>query len=312
MGPGYFFVGGAPKSGTTWVQRSLDLHPQIVCSGEGHLHEFIVRPMAEMFANYNVKLSAVGEIVYEGQPVCPPLTRRDQIEATRAILALLMGRRSKPGARMIGDKTPANAKMIDDLAVLFPEMKFISVLRDPRDVAASRLGHVRRIGRHEVSDRSSDLYRQVVEAAAIDWRLVVDRTQTFAETKPAQIITVRYEALIRDPGGELRRLFDFLDVETAPTQMDEIVQASRFEAFSGGRTAGVESGSSFFRKGVAGDWPNWLNDEAIAILSRECGALARHAGYDLQAPSAGSTNASGPREARGPQVYLRSSQAPQG
>jgi hypothetical protein len=31
-----FFVGGAPKSGTTWLQLMLNGHPEISCTGEGH------------------------------------------------------------------------------------------------------------------------------------------------------------------------------------------------------------------------------------------------------------------------------------
>ena len=30
---------GAPKSGTTWLQRLLDAHPEVCCSGEGHFVE---------------------------------------------------------------------------------------------------------------------------------------------------------------------------------------------------------------------------------------------------------------------------------
>ena len=30
-----FFVGGAPRSGTTWLQQLLDCHPDICCRGEG-------------------------------------------------------------------------------------------------------------------------------------------------------------------------------------------------------------------------------------------------------------------------------------
>src|ERR1700722_16518864 len=31
-----FFIGGAAKSGTTWLQLLLDRHPAISCNGEGH------------------------------------------------------------------------------------------------------------------------------------------------------------------------------------------------------------------------------------------------------------------------------------
>jgi Sulfotransferase family len=31
-----FFIGGAVKSGTTWLQLLLDAHPEVSCNGEGH------------------------------------------------------------------------------------------------------------------------------------------------------------------------------------------------------------------------------------------------------------------------------------
>ncbi len=34
-----FFVGGAPKSGTTWVEEILNAHPDVLCTGEGAFFE---------------------------------------------------------------------------------------------------------------------------------------------------------------------------------------------------------------------------------------------------------------------------------
>jgi hypothetical protein len=277
----YFFVGGAPKSGTTWMQRSLDLHPEIICSGEGHFHEYIVKPVGDMLVNYNAKLNAVGQIVYQGDPTYPQLRQRDQIAIAREIITILMGHRTKPGARLIGDKTPANAFVIADLSVLFPAMKFINMLRDPRDAATSRLAHAARNGHPLAEDRSSEIYLKVVQGAAADWGLNVERTQAFAQRRPDQIAVVRYEELAADPAGELGRVFDFLGAETPPALLAEIVAASSFEAFSGGRTRGTESKTSFYRKGVAGDWRNHLSEQACELIARQLGPLAAQAGYDL-------------------------------
>ncbi len=40
-----FFVGGAPRPGTTWVQHILDSYPDVSWPGEGH---FLAEPMDEL------------------------------------------------------------------------------------------------------------------------------------------------------------------------------------------------------------------------------------------------------------------------
>ena len=40
MNAPFFFVLGVPKSGTTWVQKALDSHPQLLCRGEGKFMTF--------------------------------------------------------------------------------------------------------------------------------------------------------------------------------------------------------------------------------------------------------------------------------
>jgi hypothetical protein len=279
----YFFIGGAPKSGTTWIQRTLDLHPEIVCSGEGHLHQYIVRPLADTMREYNKKLAAVGDLVYEGRPYLPALGRNEQLAMLRVVLVQLLGRRTKPGARLFGDKTPANARIVEDFAVILPGSKFIGMLRDPRDVAASRLGHAKRTGHTEAEQADTAFYLEVVKAAALDWQGCADAMRKFAKERPDQSLSVRYEDLIADPHAELRRVFGYLGVQTPEPLLAEIVEQSRFEAFSGGRARGVENGASFYRKGVVGDWRNQLTADALAIVLDICGEAMGSAGYDVEA-----------------------------
>src|ERR1700722_1873858 len=40
-----FFVGGAPRSGTTWLQALLDSHPEISCRGEGLFMKHLAAPL---------------------------------------------------------------------------------------------------------------------------------------------------------------------------------------------------------------------------------------------------------------------------
>ena len=57
-----FFVVGAPKSGTTWLRRMLDLHPEVLCHGEGR---FFGRDDKDM--NYeNVRVNKKGQLLRPG------------------------------------------------------------------------------------------------------------------------------------------------------------------------------------------------------------------------------------------------------
>jgi hypothetical protein len=46
------------------------------------------------------------------------------------------------------------------------------------------------------------------------------------------------------------------------------------------RNEGEENSSSFFRKGVSGDWRNYFNDEITALFKEEAGQLLIDAGYE--------------------------------
>src|ERR1700679_327913 len=45
-----FFVGGAPRSGTTWLQQMLDAHPEICCRGEGLFHKHLAESLEATMA----------------------------------------------------------------------------------------------------------------------------------------------------------------------------------------------------------------------------------------------------------------------
>ena len=64
----------------------------------------------------------------------------------RAFILRRMGARATEETRWIGDKTPAYVKQLGRLHHLFPQAKILHMVRDPRDVAVSRLGFEARAG----------------------------------------------------------------------------------------------------------------------------------------------------------------------
>jgi hypothetical protein len=94
------------------------------------------------------------------------------------------------------EKTPSHVFHLDLLSEAFPNAKFIHIVRDGRDCAASCL---RRWVTHPVG-------------ASARWREAMQAGRKAAETIPGRYLEVAYEKVIVSPEEELRRICGFLDV----------------------------------------------------------------------------------------------------
>lgn len=278
------FVLGSPKSGTTWLQKVLDAHPAIACAGEGHFVERIVTPTVVMMRDYNEKLKHVDELVYQGKAPYQPLTQQEIVQIARELITKLMLRQAPPkGIAWLGDKTPRYTEGLNDLRILFPAARFIFIVRDPRDVAVSRLFHAKRAGYDEALTRGTDTYYEMVTNAATAWAQHNSSVSTFSAKSPAHaamLHRVGYEALLGDFTTVAAELFRSLDVDNDAATLRSVEDATNFKTLSG-RDKGVEDPDSFFRKGMKGDWVERLDDRALDIIRKHCGSLGREFGYDI-------------------------------
>lgn len=275
-----FFVCGAPKSGTTWLQRILDAHPEISCSGEGHFIERFTIPAAKVVNAYNQQLSLEADQVYEGKPVYQPIEQAEFDEVARTfILNRLRSRPADPGVRLFGDKTPTYTHYLPQLHRLFPQARIIHIVRDPRDVAVSRMGHSHRIGLKQVFTPGTEQHRATVEAAVRLWTEAVSKVDAFAAEHPQLVHELKYRDLHYEPANSLKRLFGFLGADADPVLLDRISRETSFEALSGGRKAGEEDPNAFLRKGVPGDWKTRLDVETARIIDQACGPLMRRKAF---------------------------------
>lgn len=262
------FVVGAPKSGTTWLQRLLDAHPEIVCSGEGHFLTRIGRRLAQVIKTYNSELGIETAQVYQGDPYYRPVAQRELDALLRAACLTLMGQRYA-GERVIGDKTPRYAEHLPTLHRVFPEATIVNIVRDPRDVAVSRLHHAARAGYPDALSPGTDRRATLLENAGSAWASNVERADAFARKHPERVLTLQYEALLERTESEIGRVFDRLGVANDPTTTAQIVDATAFRR-TAGRARGEEAPGSFLRKGIAGDWQEALDPDETAVIERAC------------------------------------------
>src|ERR1700722_16804848 len=133
-----FFIGGAPRSGTTWLQQILDCHPDVSCGGEGLFFKQLAAPMDSLMAERSRALKAKNIGIFRHNSGYP-LPEADDTEflLRTAILLALRQQTAGKACRAVGEKTPENVFFFPRLKRLFPGAKLICIARDPRDVLTS-------------------------------------------------------------------------------------------------------------------------------------------------------------------------------
>ena len=91
---------------------------------------------------------------------------------------------------------------------------------------------------------------------------------------------MRYEDLLEDAAGGLVRMLEHLGVGTDAATVQRCVERHTFEKASKGRARGDLDPTSFFRKGVAGDWRNHFGEEERALFQKRAGHLLVSLGYE--------------------------------
>ena len=288
-----FFVVGQQKSGTTWLMRMLDAHQEILCRGEGRFfgagwrQKSLVK--SDPMRPPSSLLYALREAEYLRLWVERSVwSRNDDADehldnlARMAVDYFLRGELAKTGKRLVGDKSPLlTPETVEEISAVYPEARLIHIIRDGRDAAVSAAHHARNFGRARGTKNDDGLFEPAqIRKLAADWSTRVGRT---VEDGPRlfgdRYAEVRYEDLLARPEPEMARLLRFLGAAADEKSVGRCVGAASFERLSKGRTRGEEDPSSFFRKGVAGDWRDTFTERDRHVFQEEAGTLLAALGY---------------------------------
>lgn len=261
------------------MQLLIDAHPQAACSGEGHFMEMFLDPLLKMREGFNHRLKLGVERVYQGKRYYDDLGMDDIIALTQRFVIDAISKRAGPQTLAVGDKTPRHNLRLGDLSAVFPEARFINIVRHPYDVAVSRLHHARRAGMPEALVQGTAAHLEHVRNAAKAWTSGQASVARFQAKNPSRLFEVRYEDMLEDPHTGAAAIFRHIGVSDDAGLVAAAVQASDFETQSG-RKRGDAHETSFFRKGIAGDWKGNLDPAAIGVLNETCGPLFKPLGYE--------------------------------
>ena len=152
-----FFLVGEMRSGTSWLSRTLNTHPEIFCKGEGSFFgsqqevEEIPVYTGPTPSLHNAMLNCEGLRTWHSFS-WNAWTREDAEEdlfnlSRLAIDYFLAKDSAASGKRIVGDKSPLHTDHVDEIFDFYPEAKVIHILRDGRDVAISLMHHFWRLAK---------------------------------------------------------------------------------------------------------------------------------------------------------------------
>ncbi|WP_022661406.1 sulfotransferase family protein [Paucidesulfovibrio longus] len=218
MSAGMFFLIGAQRSGTTLLRLMLNAHPELAVPEEGTFWMPLLRShgnrpeavlqgreLANLLdyvrANSQFRLWGLDDAEARAQALAEPnLTPARLMEIFYAAYA-----RSR-GKTRAGDKTPSFFRMVPALATLFPQARFIHILRDGRDIHLS----LKSMG------VSSGL-----AVDALEWTHKVTRARRdLAALPPERVCELRYEDLLAAPEERLRAICALLELPFDPAMLD--------------------------------------------------------------------------------------------
>jgi Sulfotransferase family len=210
------FVVGVGRSGTTLLRMMLDAHPDLAIPPETHfIPQFIQASGRLRFSprsavktireDENRRWNDFGLEPEELQAELEGLENFNTADALRAFYGLYAKRHGKT---RWGDKTPDYVRKMKKIQNTLPEARFIHVIRDGRDAGLSHNSRIARRGKDPVKPKEM----------ARRWRKRIIKSRLDAEEVQGYI-EVRYEDIVTDTEGVLRRVCEHVDLEYDPAML---------------------------------------------------------------------------------------------
>jgi len=269
------YVVGCDRSGTTLLGAMLGGHSRTLCIPEAQFFHELVRlyyksenplDLAEVIktikAHWRFKIwefdFSEDEIINECDGV------RELNDFIRVFINHYASSLGKPGITYWIDHTPSNVRYAYTLSQVFPESRFIHIVRDVRGVAASVMPLP--WGPNDVLEASKIWKEQLA------YGLVSEMT-----LGPEKVIRVKFENLLEKPLEVIEKLCSWLRIDFDPAMLDGLgYRMPRFNHNS----HRLVSQKPDTRRAYA--WQTSLSGREIEIIEAETCDLLMLLGYEQQ------------------------------
>jgi hypothetical protein len=283
-GSNLILIVGAPRSGTTWLQKLLASHPRVRTGQETDIFNLYIGPQLRVWHRQStVERSGRGGVGLG----C--YFREDEfLQNLKNYLSILL----EPMLGNLDDneffleKTPGHALFIPEIMELMPRARIIHILRDGRDVVASLLAASRTWGKNWAPKQANK--------AAWLWVQHVRAVKASSPHIPSgQFHELRYEHLFADPLEVVKTVSQFLALPWDETELKNAIERNLPDANAQANATAIplygeiaaRSGKvvrdppEFIRKAVPGGWRTDLSLWEKIQVWKVAGKTLNQTGY---------------------------------
>lgn len=208
-----FFIVGSGRSGNTLLRRLLSNHSALYIPPETYV---LGRSIRQCLRYPQLSWADLTGLIYSNFEFHPEYgtfkmdslsslyQKVSKVQSSDRSIAYLLNAfyeqyRNEHGiaSQRWGDKTPLNTFSMHELYAVFPDAKFIHIIRNPYDAIVSYV----KAGIYDNYEDATNRWRNAVEAAF-----------EFGERYPDAYIEVTYDALVKDTTSVVESLCAYLDI----------------------------------------------------------------------------------------------------
>ena len=284
-GPDFLIV-GCERSGTHWVTALLNSHPGVACfpaiafrkeSGEysndfGEIHLFntlaslesdnkdkFVRPISNYLTTHHKYFADL--VPYEEKVPKEELYEKF-IQRYNELC------NSKRGMKkLVGEKTASYIFHLDFIDSFYPMIKKLCIIRNPKDQIVSwHFNDIRKGRKTEMT---------ISDEFILDYcRKRIIKEYESLLTYKGKVHCFTYESLTNNTKEVISGILKYLEVQVGEELIEYMTDNASFQKLTAidsgitSRTRGEESIKSHYRKGIVGDWQNYLTIKQTKLVDQ--------------------------------------------
>jgi hypothetical protein len=272
------------RSGTHWVTALLNAHPEVSCfptmpfhkeTGEysqeiGEVHFFNTLASLEPDTK-NLFTRSLDNYLTKHQKLFADLVDYKDKVSKEELYKMFTKRYNevcesqRQDKKIVGEATPAYVFHLDFIDRLYPGIKKLCIIRDPKD---------RIVSWHRSQVKKGNIKTMVIsDQFALDYcqnRIKKEYESLLAYKNNVHCFT--YEDLSNHGPETVKNILEYLEVKIDDQIIDKMIAEADFKKLNAkdsgksGRVRGEESLKSHYRKGIVGDWKNCLTSDQAKMI----------------------------------------------